>query len=347
MDYRPLGKTDLSVSAICLGTMTWGIQNSEADAHAQMDFAIDHGVNFWDTAEMYPIPPTTETYGRTEEFIGSWLAANPGRRGAVVLATKAAGPAYNMQMDGPLRRFDLASLRRSIEASLRRLRTDYIDLYQLHWPMRATNSFGVLGYRQEEARPDEVPLGESVDALASLQKEGLIRSWGLSNETPWGVMTALNQAQARRLPKPVSVQNPYSLLNRSYEVGLAEISIREQCGLLAYSPLGFGRLTGKYEDGAAPPAARLTLYPRYGRYSTPPGLAATARYVAIARAHGLNPAQMAIAFAYHQPFVTSVIIGATSMEQLRTNIAAAHVRLSLEVLGELDAVQADISNPCP
>lgn len=348
MEYRQLGRTEISVSAIGLGTMTWGQQNNETDAQAQMNFALDHGVQFWDAAEMYPVPPTSETYGLTETFIGAWLERNKPRRESIVLATKAAGPLRHLHIDGPERRFDLPGLRRSLEKSLKRLQTDYVDLYQLHWPSRPTNTLGTLGYRHETSPPDEVPLGESIEALVTLQKEGLIRSYGLSNETPWGVMAALAHAQARREPRPVAVQNPYNLLNRSFEVGLAEIAIREKVGLIAYSPLAMGQLSGKYEDGAQPEGARLVRYPNnYKRYRTPPGLAATSRYVAIARAHGHDPAQMAISFALHQPFVSSVLIGATSMPQLRSNIAAAHVRLSLEVQGEIDAVQAEISNPCP
>ena len=264
MEYRRLGRTELRVSAICLGTMTWGEQNSEAEAHAQMDFALDRGVNFWDAAEMYPVPPRAETYGRTESYIGSWLAGRGGRD-RIVLATKVAGPDPRLTYvrDGRLR-LDRRNIEAALDASLARLRTDYVDLYQLHWPDRRTNVFGRLGY-DGPADDGGTPVEETLAALGDLVRAGKVRHVGLSNETAWGTMRHLAMAEAGRGPRMVSVQNPYSLLNRSFEVGLAEVAAREQCGLLAYSPLGMGVLSGKYLDGAAPAGARLTRFGHFRR----------------------------------------------------------------------------------
>lgn len=346
MEYCRLGRTDLRVSRIGLGTMTWGRQNTEAEGHAQMDCALDHGVNFWDTAEMYAVPPSAETYGRTETIIGNWFAQR-GRRDQVILATKVVGPSPGMTWIREGRtRHDRHHITRALEDSLRRLRTDYIDLYQLHWPDRATNRFGTLGYvhapEQDGAHP-----AETLAVLGDLVRQGKIRYIGLSNETPWGVMTFLKLAELAGLPRPVSIQNAYNLLNRTFEIGLAEVILREDCGLLAYSPLGGGTLTGKYLGGARPPGSRRAIDHRPSRYDTVNAEAATAAYVDIARRHGLDPAQMAIAFVRRQPFVTSVLIGATSMEQLRTNLASVDVALSDEVLAEIERVHQRLPNPCP
>lgn len=346
MEYRPLGQTGLKVSVICLGTMTWGEQNTEAEAFAQMDLALERGVNFWDTAELYPVPPRAETAGRTEEYIGNWLRARGGRD-KVILATKVKGRSAALaHQAGQSRDLSRAQVLRAIDGSLRRLQTDYIDLYQLHWPDRRTNFFGQLGYTHD-SEERSVPLRETLSALAEAVRAGKIRHAGLSNETPWGVLECLRLAEQEGLPRMVSIQNPYSLLNRTFEVGLAEMAIREQVGLLAYSPLAFGVLSGKYQGGAKPAGARLTLFGQFSRYVGARALAATDAYVAIARRHGLDPAQMALAFVNRQPFVTSNIIGATTLEQLRSNIDSITVRLSPEVLREIDAVQNDNPNPAP
>lgn len=344
MLYRTLGRTDIDVSLICLGTMTFGEQNSEVEAHAQLDYAVDQGINFIDTAEMYPVPPRAETQGRTEQYIGSWLKRR-GRRDDLILATKVAGPGDWLAYlrGGP--QLTRPQMEDALNASLARLNTDYVDLYQIHWPARSTNFFGKLGY---EHVPDEdaTPIQETLEALEAFVAQGKVRYVGVSNETPWGVMEYLRLAERYSLPRIVSVQNPYNLLNRSFEVGLAEVAHREDVGLLAYSPLGFGRLTGKYLHGN-PPGARLTLFERFSRYSNAQGLAATERYVALARAHGLSPAQMALAYVNSRPFLTSNIIGATSMEQLKEDIGSIEVALSDELLAEIERIHTERPNPCP
>ena len=346
MQYRTLGNTDLDVSVICLGSMTWGEQNTEAEAHQQLDYALDCGVNFIDTAEMYAIPPRKETYGLTEQYIGSWLKQR-GKRDDVILATKVVGPseAFDYVRDGSPR-LDRKNIEAAIDASLKRLQTDYVDLYQLHWPERKTNFFGKLGYTHSEDE-QAVPLADTLGALQELVEQGKVRHIGLSNETPWGVMHCMQLHKEHGLPRVVSVQNPYNLLNRSYEVGLAEVSIREQCGLLAYSPLGFGVLSGKYLEGRRPEGRRLTLFPSYKRYFSQAGQEATARYVALARQHGLEPAQMALAYVNSRPFVTSNIIGATTMLQLKANIETADMQLSEDGLNGIEAIHNDHANPCP
>jgi aryl-alcohol dehydrogenase-like predicted oxidoreductase len=347
MRTRRLGRTDLVVSEICLGTMTWGRQNTEAEGHAQMDRAVELGVTFWDTAEMYAIPPTAATYGTTEEIIGSWLASRGGRD-RLVIATKAIGRApggFGWIREGQAR-LDRANLTRAVEDSLRRLRTDYIDLYQLHWPDRVTNRFGARGYRPGD-ESGATPIRETLEALAGLVEAGKIRHVGLSNESAWGVMTYLRLAEEHGLPRVASVQNAYSLLNRSFEGDLAEVALREDVGLLAYSPLAAGTLTGKYLDGRLPPGSRRAIDERKSRYATPNADAATRAYLDVARRHGLDPAQMAIAFTLAQPFVAASIIGATSMAQLETNVGAAALRLSPELLAELDAVNERLPDPCP
>ena len=347
MLYRELGDTGIDVSVICLGTMTWGEQNSEAEAFAQMDYALDQGVNFFDTAELYSIPPKAETYGRTEAIIGNWLARR-GRRDAIILASKIAGPGEDWlpHIRGGNTRFHRSHIEAALNASLKRLQTDYLDLYQLHGPERKTNYFGQLGF--SPADPDDfTPVAETLQALEKQVQAGKVRHIGLSNETPWGVMRFLQAAEQLGLPRIVSVQNPYSLLNRSYEVGLAEISWRERCGLLAYSPLGFGVLSGKYLGGARPSGSRLTLFPDYTRYSNPAAESATARYAALAREHQLDPAQMALAFVNSRPFLTSTIIGATRMEQLESNIASIELSLSPELLDAIDAIHGEHPSPSP
>jgi aryl-alcohol dehydrogenase-like predicted oxidoreductase len=347
MKYRKLGNTDIDVSVICLGTMTWGEQNTREEAFEQMDYALTQGVNFFDTAELYAIPPKAETYGRTEQIIGEWLQAR-GTRDKIILASKIAGPGEDWipHIRGGMTRFDAGDIPLALDASLERLKTDYLDLYQLHWPQRKANFFGKLGFEA----PDEehmTPVVETLQALAEQVKAGKIRHIGLSNETPWGLSQFLSIAEQAGLPRVVSVQNPYSLLNRSYEVGMAEISWREKAGLLAYSPLGFGVLSGKYLNGAKPQGARITLYPDYTRYSSPAAVAATERYVALAQEHGLDPAQMALAYVSSRPFLTSNIIGATTMEQLWSNIASIDIELSDDVLTEIEDIHNSHPNPSP
>lgn len=345
MEFRRLGRTDIQVSALCLGTMTWGEQNTETDAFAQIDRAKSAGINFIDTAEMYPVPPRAETYTTTERIIGNYFKSR-GNRAEWVLASKVAGPGNGIDyIRGGNPKHNREHIVAALDASLKRLQTDWIDLYQLHWPERSTNFFGQLGYRHREER--FTPLEETLEVLDEQVKAGKIRHIGLSNETPWGTMTFLQLAESRGWPRAVSIQNPYNLLNRTFEVGLAEIAMREQCGLLAYSPLAFGMLSGKYENGVRPANARLTLFSRFQRYNNPQSVAATSRYVALARAHGLDPAQMALAFVTRQPFVTSNIIGATSLEQLESNLASAELKLSDEVLTAIEAIHVTQPNPAP
>jgi len=343
MQTRPLGDTGIEVSRLCLGTMTFGEQNSEAEAHEQLERAVAFGINFIDTAEMYPVPPRAETQGRTESYIGSWLKRR-GSRDDVIIATKAAGPGLEHIRGGP--RLTRAHLHQAIDESLERLQTDYVDLYQLHWPERKANFFGKLGYVHDQEE-DATPLEETLAALKELVDAGKVRAIGLSNDTPWGVMRALHLADSLGLPRVAAVQNPYNLLNRSFEVGLAEIALRERVGLLAYSPLAFGMLSGKYLNGARPEGARLTLFERFQRYTNPQAQAATAEYVRIAQEAGLDPAQMALAFVNSRPFLTSNIIGATSMAQLESNLASESLRLDGEVLEAIEEVHRRHSNPAP
>jgi len=346
MQYRKLGRSDIDVSKICLGTMTFGEQNTEEQAHAQLDYALDQGINFIDAAEMYPVPPKADTYGRTEEYIGSWLAAS-GRRDDVVLASKVTGRSGMDYMRGGFEtRLTPRQIRSALEASLDRLHTDYLDLYQLHWPDRTTNTFGKRGYIHN-SEDDAVPIEDTLGELGRLVEEGKIRCVGLSNETPWGLMRCVRAAEALDLPRVVSIQNPYSLLNRTFETGLAECAEREDVRLLAYSPLAFGVLTGKYLDGARPEGARLTRWDRFSRYNGARGTQAAADYVALARKHGLDPAQMALAYVNSRSFLTANIIGATTMEQLEANIASADIDLSDELIEAIEAIHADNPNPCP
>jgi aryl-alcohol dehydrogenase-like predicted oxidoreductase len=347
MKYRRLGRTDLEVSVICLGTMTWGEQNTEEEGHRQMDYALDRGVNFWDTAEMYAVPPRAETYGRTEEIIGTWFKAR-GKRDKVILATKVAGPDERLTYvrDGKPR-LDRKNITAAVDASLKRLQTDYIDLYQLHWPERQTNNFGRLAYDADPEDNPRTPLEETLDALDAAVKAGKVRHVGCSNESAWGIMRMTSLSDAGRGPRMMSVQNAYSLLNRSFEVGLAEVAIREECGLLAYSPLAMGALSGKYLDGSAGPQARLNLYPHFKRYRGPHKDKATSAYVELARTHGLDPAQMALAFVNSRPFVTANIIGATTEAQLASDIASIDLTLDKEVLDGIDAIHQIYTYPCP
>ena len=346
MQYRQLGHTNIDVSVICLGTMTWGEQNTEAEAFTQMDYAVEQGVNFFDTAELYSIPPKAETYGSTETIIGNWFART-GKRNDIILASKVAGPGEEWlpHIRNGKTKFNADDIESALNASLKRLQTDYIDVYQLHWPERKTNFFGELGYTS--SADTFTDFAETLQALEKQVQAGKIRYVGLSNETPWGVMQFLKASEQLKLPRIVSIQNPYSLLNRSYEVGLAEISWQEHCGLLAYSPLGFGVLSGKYINGQQPENARLTNWPDYARYSTNSAIRATEQYVALALSHDMDPAQMALAYVNSRPFLTSNIIGATNMQQLKANIASEEIQLSDEVLDGIETIHSEISNPSP
>ncbi len=347
MHYRKLGRTGLQVSRLCLGTMTFGEQNTEQEAHAQLDYAVDQGINFIDTAELYPIPPTAKTYGKTEAIIGKWLQQR-GRRDEIILASKVCGPAADWlpHIRGGQTRLDRHNITKAIDASLKRLKTDYIDLYQMHWPDRKTNFFGRLGYVHDpEDHP--IPIIETLQLLNDLVKEGKIRHFGISNETPWGVMRYIQLADCMAMERVVSIQNPYSLLNRTFEIGLAEPAHREDVGLLAYSPLGFGVLSGKYLEGKAGKKARISKWPDYDRYSNEQAVAATREYVQLAHNHGLDPAQMALAFVNSRPFLTSNIIGATTMEQLKANIDSDDIELSPAVIDEIEAIHRRYPNPSP
>ena len=345
MKTRQLGESALHVSEICIGTMTFGAQNSEAEGHAQLDRAFSAGVNFIDTAEMYAVPPNAERYGKTEQIVGNWLARQA--RDKVILATKAAGPGrpLNWIRGGPTG-FDRANLRAAVEGSLRRLRTDYIDLYQLHWPARNQAMFGEWQF-DPAAEREATPIHETLQALSELVNEGKIRYVGLSNEHPWGVMEFMRLARERDLPRIASVQNAYHLLNRSFESGLAEICYREKISLLPYSPLAFGTLTGKYL--ANPDAVgRITLFGGFGqRYAKPNVAPAVAAYVELARQIGMTPTQLALAFVYSRWFVTSTIIGATTLVQLDENLGAHALPLAPAVLAAIDAIHLRYTNPAP
>lgn len=345
MEKRPLGNTDLKVSKICLGTMTWGNQNSEEEGHSQMDFALERGVNFWDTAELYAVPASPETSFKTELIMGNWFKKS-GKRDQIILGTKIAGPGPYTEHIRKASDYTKANIKEAVEGSLDRLQTDYIDLYQVHWPARSTNFFGVRGYKHHDAWEDNILT--VIEGLEEVIKEGKIRHFGISNETPWGLMSYLKYAAALGKPRCASVQNPYNLLNRTYEVGMAEMSIREKCGLLAYSPMAFGVLSGKYHQEKPAKKGRLLDFPgKMERYSTDNCSQATKRYMAIAEKYGLSLAQMSLAFVTQQPFVTANIIGATSLDQLKENIESADLVLSKEILKEIDAVQSEIPNPAP
>lgn len=345
MKYTTLPNTDIKVSKICLGTMTFGEQNSEAEGHAQMDYAVANGVNFFDTAEMYSVPARQETYGSTEKILGSWFKKT-GKRDEIVLATKIAGPNPNFTYMREKNDFSPASIKFALDQSLQRLQTDYIDLYQLHWPERKTNFFGKRGFEsQEDDWEDNIQ--EVLETLESFIKAGKIKHIGLSNETPWGIMRFLNESKYNHLPKISTIQNPYSLLNRQFEVGSAEICMRENVGLFTYSPLAFGVLSGKFLTGESHPNARIKLFPQFSRYNSAQCNEATQRYSEIAKKHGISLAQMALAFVNQQAFVTSNIIGATTLEQLKENIGSIELVLSDEIIAEINAVHAVIPDPAP
>ncbi|WP_159731975.1 NADP(H)-dependent aldo-keto reductase [Methylosinus sp. Ce-a6] len=349
MDYRRLGRTDLRVSAIMLGTMTWGQQNTEAEGHEQLDYALDRGVNFIDTAEMYSIPPRAETQGSTERIIGSWLAARK-NRDKVILATKVSGRSESayMRPSAEGTRLDRKNIEYAIDASLKRLRTDYVDLYQLHWPDRPLPLFGAGGtIFRAPPEADEVPVEATLEALADLVKAGKVRHVALSNETSWGVARFLRAAELGHGPRVVSIQNAYNLINRTFEIGLAEFACREHVGLLAYSPLAQGYLTGKYENGARPAGARTTLFERGQRYEKPGVAQAIDAYLALAKEIGVSPAKLALAFVTSRPFVTSNIIGATTMAQLQEDLDSLEVKITPQIEARIDEIHQLHSNPAP
>ena len=346
MNYKKLGNTDLDVSTICLGTMTWGEQNTEEEGFEQMDYALEQGVNFWDTAELYSIPPKEKTFGLTEKIIGNWFQKTK-KRENIILATKVAGPSRNYIREGE-NNFGIKNMTIALNDSLKRLKTDYIDLYQLHWPERETNMFGRLGYEHKNNHKNWNKFEDVLENLNKFKKEGKIREIGLSNETPWGVTKCLQISLQNNLPKMMSVQNPYNLLNRTYEIGLAEISIREEIGLLAYSPLASGYLTGKYRNNQMPKNSRLERDGDFWtRYDKPNTNKAVDAYYTIAKKNNIDFTQMSIKFCEIQPFVTSVIIGATTMDQLKTNIESVNINLSEKVINEINEVQNIYPNPCP
>jgi aryl-alcohol dehydrogenase-like predicted oxidoreductase len=343
MEYNFLPQTQIKVSKICLGTMTWGRQNTEQEGHDQMDYSFEQGVNFFDTAELYPIPPRQEEQGATERFIGTWFKKT-GLRDKIILASKIAGPAAFTQHIRTDKSYSKETINTAIENSLKRLQTDYLDLYQLHWPERPTNFFGKRGYDYKRGDKWEENFEEVLDALHEQVKKGRIRHIGLSNETPWGMMSFLKASTSER-PRVRTIQNPYSLLNRTFESGNAEVCHREDVGLLAYSPLAFGVLSGKYRQGKKPENARLTLFPHYDRYSSDPCLEAVEAYHDLAIKNGLTLTELALSFVNDRSFVTSNIIGATDLTQLKENINTANIKLAQEVIDAINEIHEAIPNP--
>ena len=345
MKYTILPNTNTQVSKICLGSMTWGNQNTEAEGHAQLDYAIDQGVNFIDTAELYPVPATAEMSGRTSKIIGTWLKKT-GKRDQIVLASKIAGKGdytEHIRKTG----FSPEAINNAVDGELKRLQTDYIDLFQLHWPERQTNYFGVRDYNHDANDAWQDNFNSILNTLDTLIKSGKIRHIGMSNEKAWGAMRYLEESKTNNLPRMATIQNAYSLINRVFEGDMAEVSIRENLGLLAYSPMAFGVLSGKYIKGTESENSRLNLFPRFSRYSSEQSTEATKRYLKIAEAHNMSLAQMALAFVNQRPFLTSNIIGATNLEQLKENIDSINVVLSDSVLEQINAVHAAIPNPAP
>jgi aryl-alcohol dehydrogenase-like predicted oxidoreductase len=347
MEFRLLGRTQLKVSKICLGTMTFGQQNTEAEAHEQMDYAITQGINFFDTAELYAVPSRRENHGLTELYMGTWFKKNK-KRQDIILATKITGPNPSMPYIRTEKRdFSKKQIHEALEGSLKRLQTDYIDLYQLHWPERQTNFFGKLGYTHNPNDGWEDNFLQILETMEGLIKAGKIRYFGLSNETAWGLMHFIRVAEKHNLQVPVSIQNPYNLLNRTFEVGLAECALREKCSLLAYSPMAFGLLSGKFHKKQDTPQDRINQFRNLSRYNSPLSWAATEKYLALAQTYGLKLAQMALAFVTQQPFTTSTIIGATSMVQLKEDIDSADLILSSDILKDIHKIHTEIPNPAP
>ena len=346
MNYKKLGNTDIDVSTICLGTMTWGEQNSEAEGFEQMDYALENGVNFWDTAEIYSIPPKAETFGDTEKIIGNWFKQSK-KRNKVILASKVCGPMRDYVRGGG-NQFGEKKISEALDGSLKRLNTDYIDLYQLHWPERNTNYFGELDYEHEENEKKWNKFDSILKTFKKFIDQGKIRYIGLSNETPWGFSKFLHIAEEQKLPRIVSVQNPYNLVNRSYEIGMSEVSIREKAGLLAYSPLAAGYLTGKYRNNQMPKNSRMDLfYDNYPRYHNGRTYKAVDEYFNIAKKHKISLTQLSQAFVNSRDFVTSNIIGATTMGQLKENIDSINISLNQKIIDEINLIHENIPNPAP
>ena len=349
MKYRKLGNTEINVSVICLGTMTFGEQNTQEDGFEQMNYALERGVNFFDTAELYAVMPRKETYGKTEEIIGNWIKEK-NNRSKIILASKIASKSENdlswIRKGGKHLGFDKENINKAIDASLRRLQTDYIDLYQLHWPERKVPKFGDLDFKYDPYDNEWTQIEEVLENLNNLVKSGKVRYFGLSNETPWGVMKFLQVAKEKKLPRMMSIQNVYNLVNRVFDIANSETSIREQCGLLAYSPLAGGRLSGKYIN-AQPLNARYTLWPRrFDRHKTVRGEKAIAKYVNLAKRNNIAPSTFANAFVNDRPFVTSNIIGATNMQQLKENIDSIEINLTQDILEEIENIHLSDPNPC-
>jgi len=345
MKYKKLGTTDLDVSLICLGTMTWGTQNSEEDAFEQMDYSVSKGINFFDTAELYSVPPTAESYGKTEKMIGNWFEKRKNRE-KVILASKIAGPRCDW-IRGGKNSYNEKNLGEAIDGSLKRLKTDYIDLYQLHWPERSTNCFGLREFNINEEEKEWNSFESILQALEKYIKIGKIRYIGISNETPYGLSKYLELSKSKNLPRIMSIQNPYSLVNRTFEVGMSEISIRDKCGLLVYYPLAAGALSGKYRDGQMPKNSRMALFKGWERMINPLAMKAYDEYYKLAKDNDMTMVQLAQSFVNSRPFVTSNIIGATTMEQLKENIDAINIELSDEIMNKINLIHNNNPNPSP
>ena len=345
MKFKKLGTTNIDVSLICLGTMTWGTQNSEKDAFEQMDYSVDQGINFFDTAEIYSVPPTSDSYGKTEKMIGNWFEKRKIRE-KIILASKVAGPGCDWIRGGG-NNYTEKKIGEAIDGSLKRLKTDYIDLYQLHWPERSTNTFGRREFTVNENEKEWNDFETTLKALETFIKKGKIRYIGMSNETPYGLPKYLGLSKNKDLPRMISVQNPYSLVNRTYEVGMSEISIREKCGLLAYYPLAAGALSGKYRNGQMPKNARMTLFKGWERMINPLAMKAYEEYYKLAKENNITMVQLAQAFVNSRPFVTSNIIGATTMEQLKENIASINIKFTEEMMEKVNLIHNNNPNPAP
>tara|TARA_B100001250_G_scaffold395216_1_gene399899 strand:- start:431 stop:1468 length:1038 start_codon:yes stop_codon:yes gene_type:complete len=345
MKFKKLGTTNIDVSLICLGTMTWGTQNSEKDAFEQMDYSVDQGINFFDTAEIYSVPPTSDSYGKTEKMIGNWFEKRKIRE-KIILASKVAGPGCDWIRGGE-NNYTEKKIGEAIDGSLKRLKTDYIDLYQLHWPERSTNTFGRREFTLNENEREWNDFENTLKALETFIKKGKIRYIGMSNETPYGLSKYLGLSKNKNLPRMMSVQNPYSLVNRTYEVGMSEISIREKCGLLVYYPLAAGALSGKYRNGQMPKNARMTLFKGWERMINPLAMKAYEEYYKLAKENNITMVQLAQAFVNSRPFVTSNIIGATTMEQLKENIASINVKFTEEMMEKINLIHNNNPNPAP
>ena len=345
MKFKKLGTTELDVSLICLGTMTWGTQNTEKDAFEQMDYSLDQGVNFFDTAELYSVPPNSDSYGKTEVIIGNWFEKRKNRE-KIILASKIAGPGCNW-IRGGRNSFDEKTIGEAINGSLKRLKTDYIDLYQLHWPERSTNYFGKRDYTIDSDEGEWNSFESVLEALGKFIKSGKIRYIGMSNETPYGLSRYIELSKSKNLPRMMSVQNPYNLVNRTYEIGMSEISIREKCGLLVYYPLATGALSGKYRNGQMPKNSRQALFKGWERHLNPLAMKAYEEYFKLAKENNITMAQLAQAFVNTRPFVTSNIIGATTMDQLKENIDSVNIELSDEIVSKINIIHNNNPNPSP